>query len=225
MENIFRIIPEILRLPKVSVNLKVNDNEAEKLFRLFNSRHPRFPLIRKKTIGVMLMDISSFKDGEDYLKTVSGKNSTAYYSRRCLKEGYGFRLFNPNEFQEKILEINNSQPERQGIKMSRSYLEKSDYPLNENNIYGGIFIQNELAAYLWLRTQGELVIVNRILGHEAHLKKGVMYLLFSSSVNVIIHERKDIRWMMYDTFFGAKDGLKLFKTRLGFKPYIVRWKR
>lgn len=225
MKNILGIISEIFRLPRVSIHLNVNDSESAKLYHAFNKRHPRFPLVRKKTIGVMLMDISSFSGVEDYLKIVSGKNSTAYYSRRCLKEGYEFRLFNPNEFQESILAINNSQPERQGVRMGSTYLERFDYPLNEKNSYGGIFFQNELVAYLWLRTQGELVIVNRILGHATHLKRGVMYLLFSSSVNTAIHRWKEARWMMYDTFFGAKEGLKLFKTRLGFKPYIVRWER
>lgn len=225
MKKTLSVVSEILSLPKVSINLNVNDSDAEKLFHSFNSRHPRFPVIRRKTIGVMLLNLNNYTKIEDYLKTVSGKNSTAYYSRRCAKEGYEFKSFNPNDYQDKILEINMSQPERQGIKMSKPYSERIEYQINEKNIYGGIFLHRELVAYIWFRVQGELIIVNRILGHAEHLKKGVMYLLFSSAVNYILQKKITVKWMMYDTFFGAKEGLKLFKTRLGFKPYIVRWKR
>jgi len=225
MKKILGVVLEILRLPKVSINLNVDDSESEKLFHSFNNRHPRFPVIRRKTIGVMLLNLNNYTKIEDYLQTVSGKNSTAYYSRRCAKEGYEFRSFNPNDYQDRILEINNSQPERQGIKMSKSYSERLSYLTDEKNIYGGVFLHNELVAYIWFRVQGDLIIVNRILGHAEHLKKGVMYLLFSSAVNYVLQEKVAVKWMMYDTFFGAKEGLKLFKTRLGFKPYIVRWKK
>jgi hypothetical protein len=32
-----------------------------------------------------------------------------------------------------------------------------------------------------------------------------------------------VRWLMYDTWFGAPPGLRSFKERLGFAPYRVRW--
>jgi hypothetical protein len=37
------------------------------------------------------------------------------------------------------------------------------------------------------------------------------------------YREKGVRYIMYDTFFGASDGLKRFKKKLGFKPYKVRW--
>lgn len=172
-----------------------------------------------------MLNLSEFRINEDYLVTVSGKNSTAYYSRKCLKDGYIFRIIDPNKFQTEILTINSSQTERQGIKMAASYLQHLNYPDNHHHFYGGLFLNNELVAYIWFVEQGEMVLVNRILGHAAHLKKGIMYLLFSSSIEFILKQKIKINWVMYDMFFGASEGLKLFKTRLGFKPYFVRWKK
>jgi hypothetical protein len=31
------------------------------------------------------------------------------------------------------------------------------------------------------------------------------------------------KYIMYDTFFGATDGLKQFKKKLNYKPYKVKW--
>jgi hypothetical protein len=37
--------------------------------------------------------------------------------------------------------------------------------------------------------------------------------------------RPDIHYVFYDMFFGASQGLRAFKTHLGFRPHYVRWKR
>lgn len=223
--KIISVLKKISKLEKVTVSLGVNDDEGKILFKSLNRFHPKYIFIRNKTIGVSLLNLSEFRTNEDYLVTVSGKNSTAYYSRKCLKDGYIFRILDPNKFQTEILTINSSQTERQGIKMAASYLHHLNYPDNHHHFYGGLFLNNELVAYIWFVEQGEMVLVNRILGHAAHLKKGIMYLLFSSSIEFILKQKIKINWVMYDMFFGASEGLKLFKTRLGFKPYFVRWKK
>ena len=54
-----------------------------------------------------------------------------------------------------------------------------------------------------------------------------MYLLISEVIRDMILQKLVIgypNWIMYDTFFGASDGLKYFKERLGFKPYKVNWR-
>ncbi|MFD2270342.1 hypothetical protein ACFS07_02300 [Undibacterium arcticum] len=33
--------------------------------------------------------------------------------------------------------------------------------------------------------------------------------------------QEKVKYVMYDTYFGATEGLKTFKTMLGFKPYRV----
>ena len=52
-----------------------------------------------------------------------------------------------------------------------------------------------------------------------------MYLLCTETVKVLFNNYKNCNYLMYDTFFGATDGLKLFKKRIGFEPYKVSWKK
>jgi hypothetical protein len=80
-----------------------------------------------------------------------------------------------------------------------------------------------MVAYLWVVKSGELAVLSRLLGHADHLSNGVMYLLITSYIEQELFKLHDVRFVMYDTFFGAGDGLKLFKTRCGFRPYKVKW--
>jgi hypothetical protein len=41
-------------------------------------------------------------------------------------------------------------------------------------------------------------------------------------IGALMRERA-VRFVMYDTFFGASPGLKNFKTILGFKPYRAKY--
>ncbi|MBP7167384.1 MAG: hypothetical protein KBB64_06970, partial [Bacteroidia bacterium] len=64
----------------------------------------------------------------------------------------------------------------------------------------------------------------RIMGHQEHLKEGIMYYLVTETISKLIRDKENNIHLMYDTYFGASDGLKMFKRRLGFKPYRVTWK-
>jgi len=53
-----------------------------------------------------------------------------------------------------------------------------------------------------------------------------MYLLTEGIVDYLIAQKHETGlpiWLMYDTFFGAPEGLWYFKERLGFRPYRVKW--
>ena len=109
--------------------------------------------------------------------------------------------------------------------MDESYKKKIDFPINDRNQYFGIFKENKLAAYLWIVKTGQLALMNRILGNADDLDSGMMYLLTTTFIADCIDKPNEIKYAMYDTIFGAKDGLLLFKKRCGFKPYIVVWKQ
>jgi hypothetical protein len=61
------------------------------------------------------------------------------------------------------------------------------------------------------------------MGHQEFMKDGLMYLLATEVIGSIIHQKSLVKYVMYDTFFGASDGLKMYKKRLGFNPYKVNW--
>ena len=52
-----------------------------------------------------------------------------------------------------------------------------------------------------------------------------MYLMMIEVHKMMFKEyrQKGYKYIMYDTFFGASEGLKKFKEKLGYKPYKVRW--
>jgi len=64
-----------------------------------------------------------------------------------------------------------------------------------------------------------------LLGHKKFLNDGIMYLMLVELNKLIFNEYKKsgYKYIRYDTFFGASDGLKMFKQKLGFKPYKVKW--
>jgi hypothetical protein len=214
----------MLRLPRLEVELG-SGPQAEAAYRWFTARHPRYPLVARNTVGVELIDLRRFQDFDEYLATVGGKNSTAYYRRRALRKGYSFIRINKNEHVEEIHEINTSSPTRQGRPIFKEYAHfKSQFPVEKNWLYFGVKNhQGRLIAYLDIDCVGELAYVGPTLGHVAFYDDGMMYLLFAEAVRVLMQERS-VRYFMYDMYFGVSDGLRLFKKRLGFRPFYVRWR-
>jgi len=87
---------------------------------------------------------------------------------------------------------------------------------------GGIVV-----AYALVPNLGDLWLVDYVLGHGDHLNSGIMYLLMAN----VIEEKFELakttgnpKWIMYDTWLGARPGLRQFKAVLGFSPYWVRWR-
>jgi hypothetical protein len=210
---------------KVSIHLG-NSETAIKLITYFNSRSWKRGFLKLKKYNISLLPIDQFSKEEDYLASVNGKNSAAYFSRRCSKMGYAFRAFNPNDQIDAIYEINTSSTERQGREMDESYKVKvNDWPSDEVNQWFGIFTaEGKLVAYVWTYYVGEMVLINRILGHGDYLKDNVMYLIMTSVVSKCV-KSDEINFVMYDTFGKVENGLVMFKKRIGFKPYTVNFKR
>ena len=218
-----RIIKEVKDLPAVKIYLDQSET-GKKLFGAFTARHPKLKIVGNKTLGVELVRLGDFINEEAYTSSVNGKNSAAYFSRKAARANYVFREIDPNKFIDEIFAINNSASERQGREMDESYKVKmNSYPVDKYNQYFGVFKEENLVAYLWVVKSGELVVLNRLLAHADHLNAGVMYLLVTSYISHAIISEKELKYVMYDTFFGASEGLKMFKKRCGFIPHRVKW--
>jgi hypothetical protein len=208
-----------------SVTIALGGNEA--IYKLFSQRHPKYPLFRKKTIGVALLPINNSADG--YLESVNGKNSAAYYSRKAERKGYTFSKIDPNDYVDDIYAINTSKPERQGRSMAQQYVAKVDhYEMQENWRYFGVLsAEGKLVSYAWVPCHGQVWLLGTLLGHGDYLNDGVMYLLVTKVVLEMyseIYTSKNM-YLMYDMFLGAQKGLRDFKLKCGFLPYRVRWLR
>ncbi|MBK9399407.1 MAG: hypothetical protein IPN36_00705 [Bacteroidetes bacterium] len=225
MKKLLHIVRTIQKLPHAEIKIDTQAEEGKRMFSYYTKRHPRFFIIRNKTIGVALLPLLSFDSFENYLSSVSGKNSAAYYARKAEKNGYAFRKIDPDVYADAIHQIHTSSNTRQGKSLTGTYLKPLlIYPKNEVNTYFGLFKGEELVAYLWLVRSGELITFNRLMGHADYLKDGIMFMLVLKGVEQIFTLRDRPAYIMYDTLLAASDVLGLFNRRLGFKHYKVKWK-
>lgn len=224
MKRILNIVKAIRQLPHVEIRINTGSEEGKRMFSYYTKRHPRLFIIRNKTIGVALLPLLSYAYFPDYLNTVSGKNSAAYYARKAEKNGYVFRQIDPDVYANAIHLIHTSANLRQGKSLTETYLQPLlKYPKNENNFYFGLFRENELVSYLWLVKSDQLITFNRLMGHADFLKDGIMFMTVLRGMEEIFKMPVRPAYVMYDTLLGASEGLGLFKKRLGFKPYKVKW--
>jgi len=185
-------------------------------------------LVKKKEWGVALVEIPD--DVNDFRR---GKKMQALRtnSRSAINKGYVFTWISPSEHIEEIMEINTSSEMRGGRLMDRRYVEREMVEESftaTDAICAVVDADGRVRAYVDLITVGEVAIVSRILGHAQHLSNGIMYLLIEGIVDYLVARKRETGlplWLMYDTFGlpGAREGLRYFKERLGFRPYRVKW--
>lgn len=208
---------------KVTISLG-NSEDGSRIRNAFNHRSWKRLFIPSKKYNCSVIDLSVFTDFDAYLKTVKGKNSADYFRRRSMKLGYEWRAFDPNQYIDAIFNINTSSGARQGREMDANYKQKvAHWPNDANNIWIGVFnADGNLFSYVWLVFANELILTNRILGNAALLKDNIMYLNILGAIEYIFDKRKNA-YLMYDTFGRKPNGLVLFKKRIGFKPYTVKF--
>ncbi len=224
------ILKEISKLPKVKIVFcKYTDEskkKCEETYRYFTKLH-RLKLFRNKTLGIALIDLNLYKDFDEYYKSINGKNSAVYYSRKAIKREYKFVEMNRNEYVSDIHNINTSSKIRQGRSMSSGYLTKVENYKNEINYryFGVLDAKGMLLSYCNIGFYGEFALVVTLLGHKKFLNDGIMYLMMIELNKLVFTNYKNsgYKYIMYDTFFGASDGLKKFKEKLGYKAYKVKW--
>lgn len=208
---------------KKKINLG-DKKDAYSIYKNFNKRSAKFFGIKRLTISVAILDMTRYKSFEDYRLTIRGKNSADYYKRRCEKKDYSFRAIDMNDFIDEIFEINTSLDKRCGKNMSSAYLNKKTSYDNTNSIAFGVFKDDKLLAYTQLSVYGELVKINRILGHGDFLNDNIMYFMLFNTLQESFDLKNDgVKYFMYDSFWGNPKGLVLFKNRFKFIANKVKW--
>jgi hypothetical protein len=217
-------VRHVLRLPVASLRFqsKFNRHHVDSTYRAFTKRHPRYLLIKNKTIGAALIDTDDFGHPENYIKSLMGPTFGGRYAKRARARGYRFLEIDRNLFIDDIHRINISLPFRQGQRMAESYqLRVSRFTDLENYRYYGVIDANgKLMAYCDVGFFGNFALLSRLLGYRNN--DGIMHFLIAEIVVTLMRERA-VRFVMYDMFFGASSGLRKFKTMLGFKPYRVTY--
>ncbi|WP_312514073.1 hypothetical protein [Massilia sp.] len=211
-----------LPVAKLCFHEHIDPDDIRNTYRTFTQPHPRFPFIRAKTIGAALIDLARFNDRNAYLEHIKAKNHGGYHAKRARKRGYVFSEIERNNHIDEIHEINISLDHRQGRPMDAKYMEKRDaFERRPHFRYYGVFDpKGKLVAYANLGIYGNFAAYSQMLGIRNN--DGIMHLLLAESICRLIDE-KQVRYVMYDTFFGAQPGLRTFKTILGFQPYRARY--
>lgn len=232
LKKMISVIKQVKKLDKKTLTFYISDkNDVNyQTYKYFIKRHPKFFLIRNKTIGACILEkpatIEEYTTGK--LKQILRTNSN-----KAQKLGYYFDSFDINDkkIQDEILKINNSGGLiRQGREISAGYLslDKVISEANGKKLCGVFNKDGELKSYLYLIEAGDFVIVHRILGDADANNDGVMYFMILSLMKEWLNNKEFFKYnpnyLFYDTWFGAKEGLKEFKKRLGFIPYRVKYK-
>lgn len=223
MHNISRILQDIKKLPKTQ--LEFYGDKYKDIYKHFTKPHPRYKIIKNKTVGVCLL-----KKPESFEAYLGGKERQNLRTsrNRSVKNGYTFAAIDVRDYAEGILEINTSKAVRQGHEMNAAYFDKNAVIESslDKQCFGVFDGGGRIIAYCYLIEAGNFLIISRLLGHADYLKEGVMYFMISSCVEKWLTDTlwQNVEYFFYDTYFGASSGLKKFKFDLGFVPYKVKYK-
>jgi hypothetical protein len=214
----------LLRLPVARLHFDAAIEPANVLstYRYYTKRHPKYKLIAHKSWGAALIDLHRFDTREQYFERIKGKNWGAWHARRARARGYVLTEIERNDHVDAIHDINNSVGERQGRPMDAKYQEKqlAFDRLANFRYYGVLAADGKLAAYATIGRYGNFNAFAQLMGYRNN--DGIMHLMVSEIVARLIDEGQ-VRYVMYDTFFGALPGLQQFKTVLGFEPYRAHY--
>lgn len=224
LSQLFDQIAAIARLPVVRLQFRLvlNPENVEKSYKYYTKPHPKYKIFQNKSVGAALVDLTKFRNRDEYMQNIMGPNSAERHARKAKSKGYAVVEIDRNNFIEDIYEINNSVEIRQGRPMDLGYREKKTSYQSEANFkyYGVLNAAGKLTAYGELGFYGNFAAFNRVIGVRNN--DGMMHLMVTEIICQLI-EGRSYQYLMYDTYFGASPGLKTFKTMLGFQPYRAKY--
>lgn len=220
MKYFIDLLVQIIKLPVAHLHfdLSVNPDDVRFTYKYFTRPHAKYKIFKNKSLGAALIDLGAFDNRVEYKSCHHGARD----AKKAKSRGYIFCEIDRNNYIDDIYQINTSLEFRQGRAMSASYLEKIVYyePIRNYKYYGVLNRDGKLMAYCNLGIYGDFAIFSQLLGYRNN--DGIMNLLTMEIICQFIGDAV-IKYIMYDTYFGANPGIKKFKTIIGFKPYRVKY--
>lgn len=234
--DVARTAAQAMRDPKVELRL-MHDAAADnhpffqqvthRFYRLAKRPHPKLFMVPAKHYGVALCPVQSQPGWYFNAIEASGRRNV----RKALNKGYSCRRVDYNAHLDDVTAIHRSSEVRQGralpghllaaatpIQNPPSQDPRHDYP------YFGVFQGDALVAYMSCLIAGELCAIESIYGHAAHQENGVVPLLLTTAVDDICQNHPAVRFIQYDTYYGASASLQRFKRKFLFHPHRVTWR-
>lgn len=221
LRNFLDLLVQIAKLPVAHLHfdLDLNPDDVRLTYKYFTKPHAKYKIFKNKSLGAALIDLRQFNTREDYINT---HHRGARDAKKAKSRGYVFCEIDRNNHIDEIHEINTSLDVRQGRRMDASYLHKNSHyePLKNYKYYGILDRGGRLMAYCNLGIYGDFAIFSQLMGYRNN--DGTMNLLTTEAICQFIGNSA-IKYVMYDTYFGANPGLKKFKTIIGFEPYRAKY--
>lgn len=218
-------LADVARLPVATLHFhsRIDPQRIPEAYRYHTKPHPRYRIIRNKTLGAALIDLKQAGSPGRYMDAIGGRNQGAALARKARARGYTLSEIDRNKFVDEIHAINTSVENRQGRPMDRHYLQKVEHFESEKHFryFGILDPEGTLAAYANVAIYGDFCAFSQILGRRNN--HGVMHMLVVDLVSRALDESQ-LRFFMYDTYFGASPGMRHFKSIVGFTPYRVRYR-
>jgi hypothetical protein len=220
----YRTIIDIIKLPVANLRFHggTDRDDIVATYRYYTKWHPRYKVIRHKTLGAALIDLTHINTREKYLALIKGKRGADYHAKRARARGYIVSEIERNDYIDAIHEINISCASRQGRAMDATYQRKIQHfdAKPHFRYFGVVDPKGKLVAYANIGAFGNFCAFSHLIGVRNN--DGIMHFLLAEIIFELI-DRQQAHYVMYDTFFGALPGLRQFKTMLGFRPYRVKY--
>ena len=224
MIGLGKLCVEIATLPVAVLHFRTQLHPAHirTVHAYFTKPHPKYKVFKNKALGAALVNLSAFATGSEFLASLKHLGNAAAHRKKALARGHRLCEIDRNTLVDAIHRINVSCAVRQGRPMDSAYVEKRHHydALAHYRYYGVFDRQGTLVAYCNLGVFGNFAVTDQLLGFRNN--DGAMYLLLTEITCKLIEERT-VKYLMYDTLFGAMAGLRAFKRRLGFQPYRARY--
>lgn len=218
------LIKRLLNLPVAHLQFRreIAPDVILPIYRYYTKPHPKYKLIQHKSWGAALLDLHACATPEDYLERIKGKNNGAFHARRARSRGYVVTEIDRNDYVDDIHAVHSSLEQRQGRPMDQQYQTRQAYfeRLPNFQYYGVLNTDGKLMGYANVGHYGNFAAFSHLMGYRNN--DGIMHLLVVDIVTRLLGQQP-LRYLMYDTFFGALPGLQQFKTMVGFSPYRAKY--
>jgi hypothetical protein len=235
MGKLIKDIGEIVRLPRISVNLMLRETAGndpffakitEQFYASSRKRHRKLPLIGLLTHGVAICELPADVDAYFMMIDAAGRRNV----KKANRNGYQFERIVFNSHLDDIGDIRRSATSRQG-ELPDAFLKKdvapcdnpdSSSPLHDYP-YFGVLKDGHLVAYMGVLIAGELAIIEHIYGHAEFQRDGVVPKMIVDTAGYLMKHHSGVKYYAYGSYYGASESLRRFKRKFKFLPYRVKW--
>lgn len=224
LSHMFDLAMGIAKLPvaNLAFRLGLNPDDVRRMHGHCTKPHPKYRIFQNKALGAALVDLRRYDSPDHYMRSIKGRNSAEHHARKARSRGYVVTEIDRNDYVDALYAINTALASRQGRAMDAAYQRKETHYVHEKNYkyFGVLDAGGRLTAYSYLGFYGNFAAFDRLLGLRNN--DGAMHLMLTEIVCRLIASREH-DYLMYDTFFGASEGLQAFKKMHGFEPFRVKY--